>query len=104
MQNIKIERLENIKKELESLEEDDVLFVDDDNKTAYAIMPIAYFDKLDVYRELQESDGPLCNAQVKIMRANGVVDELSFDDYEKIRSQLLEIFDKSFKPKSDKLN
>ena len=67
-------------------------------------MPIAYFDKLDVYRELQESDGPLCNAQVKIMGANGVVDELSFDDYEKIRSQLLEIFDKSFKPKSDKLN
>ena len=38
MQNIKIERLENIKKELESLEEDDVLFVDDDNKTAYAII------------------------------------------------------------------
>ena len=38
------------------------------------------------------------------MGGNGIVEELSFDDYEKIRSQLLEIFDKSFKPKSDKLN
>ena len=104
MQNIKIDRLKNIAEELENLGEDDVLFVDDDNKTCYAIMPIAYFDKLDVYRELQENEGSLCNAQVKIMGGNGIVEELSFDDYEKIRSQLLEIFDKSFKPKSDKLN
>lgn len=104
MQNIKIEKLESIKKELESLNEDDVLFVDDNKETRYAIMPIAYYDKLDVYRELQENDKPLCNAQVKIMGGNGLIEELSFDDYEKIRSQLLEIFDKSFKPKSDKLN
>ena len=104
MQNIKIEKLESIKKELESLNEDDVLFVDDNKETRYAIMPIAYYDKLDVYRELQENDKPLYNAQVKIMGGNGLIEELSFDDYEKIRSQLLEIFDKSFKPKSDKLN
>ena len=45
--NIDINRITAIKDELDSLSENDVLFIDEENKTKYAIMPIELYDSLE---------------------------------------------------------
>lgn len=104
MRNIDIKEVEGIKKQLEMLGDEDVAFIDEDGQSKYAVMNLNYFEKLDSYRQLSEKNGPVFNTQVKIFSGGSPMEDLSYDEYEKIRNQLLEIFDKSFRPKNDKLN
>lgn len=97
--NIDIKELENIKDKLESLNEEDVLFVDENGSTKYVILPINQFDSLEDI--VKEGQGSLMPA-VKIINGEGF--ELSYDEYESVKKQLNEIFDKTFKPKPEKLN
>ena len=83
---------------------DPAVFIDEDGQSKYAVMNLNYFEKLDSYRQLSEKNGPVFNTQVKIFSGGSPMEDLSYDEYEKIRNQLLEIFDKSFRPKNDKLN
>lgn len=97
--NIDIKELENIKDKLESLNEEDALFVDENGSTKYVILPINQFDSLeDIVKEGQGSFMPA----VKIINGEGF--ELSYDEYESVKKQLNEIFEKTFKPKPEKLN
>ena len=47
MQNIDINKLKEIKEELELLDRDDVLFVDDEDETKFAILPIEKYDEFE---------------------------------------------------------
>lgn len=97
--NIDIKELENIKEKLEGLDEDDALFVDENGSTKYVILPINKFDNLEeIFKEDQGSIMPA----IKIINGDGF--ELSYDEYETVKKQLNEIFEKTFKPKPEKLN
>lgn len=99
MGNIELKKLENIKDELNSLGEDDVLFVDDESETRYVIMPVSFYDKIeDIANMLENGFG----AQVSTIGPENV--ELTYEEYENIKTQIIEAFDKSFKPKPGKMN
>lgn len=103
MQNIDIKYLKEIKEELEELQEDDAIFVDDNNDTKYVILPIETYDLLESYRSILEGDKQeSLNPNVKII--SNAINELSYDEYETIKKQLMEVFEKTFKPKPEKLN
>ena len=97
--NIDIKELESIKDKLEGLSEDEVLFVDENGSTKYVILPINQFDSLE--ETFKEEQGSLTPA-IKIINGDGF--ELSYDEYETVKKQLNEIFEKTFKPKPEKLN
>ena len=52
MRNIDIKEVEGIKKQLEMLGDEDVVFIDEDGQSKYAVMNLNYFEKLDSYRQL----------------------------------------------------
>lgn len=97
--NIDIKELENIKDKLESLIEEDVLFVDENGSTKYVILPINQFDNLE---EVVKDGQATLTPAIKIINGDGF--ELSYDEYETVKKQLNEIFEKTFKPKPEKLN
>ena len=101
MINIDIKELNEIEEELNELSEDEVIFVEKDGQARYAILPIEQYDELDSYRDLL--DGKVENGTaVKIVSPNH--NELTYEEYEKIRKQLVDVFDKTFKPNPEKLN
>lgn len=101
MLNIDIKELKEIKEELDELHADDAIFVEENGDTKFVILPIEQFDELESYRDLL--DGKVENgAAVKIV--SNQKNELTYEEYEKIRKQLVDIFDKTFKPNPEKLN
>lgn len=101
MLNIDIKELNEIKEELDELSGDEAIFVEDNGNAKYVILPIEQYDELDSLRDLL--DGKIENgAAVKIVSNQG--NELTYEEYEKIRKQLVDVFDKTFKPNPEKLN
>lgn len=101
MQNIDINKLKEIKEELELLDRDDVLFVDDEDETKFAILPIEKYDEFEELVNLL-NDKQANGTAVKIVTSDDK--SLTYEEYEKIRKQMIEVFDKAFKPKPEKLN
>lgn len=97
--NIDIKRLEEIKEELSSMSEDDVLFIDENGKNKYAILPIKKYDRADELLSLLSDTS--FSPKVKII---GMNEDISFEEYEKIKATIMEVVDKTFKPKAEKLN
>lgn len=102
MTNIDLKELENIKENLECLDDNDFAYIDEDGKAKYVIMPVELFDKYEDYRTL--IDGGLNHSGPQIRVLGDKIDGLTFEEYETIKRQILEIFEKSFKPKAEKLN
>lgn len=101
MKNIDIKDLYEIKEDLDCIE--DVIFVDDNNETKYAILPIDEYDDLVSLKDMVEDKlGNLKEPSVKIISNKD--SELTYEEYEKIRKQLVDVFDATFKPKPEKLN
>lgn len=98
--NIDLNRIENIKEELESLNEGDVLYVNEDKQTKYVIIPIEMYEEVEDM--LMIMNQPLDNPQVKIVNSGDF--ELSYDEYERIKNQIMEIVEKTLMPKPEKLN
>lgn len=98
--NIDIKSLENIKNDLSSLNENDALYIEENGIVKYAIMPIEKFDKAEDLLSLMEGiDG---NApKVKVIGAN---EDISYEEYERIKALIMEAVEKTFKPKAEKLN
>ena len=101
MLNIDIKELNEIKEELDELQCDDAIFVEQNGNAKFVIIPIEQFDELESYRELLDSKVEN-GAAVKIVSNQN--NELTYEEYEKIRKQLVDIFDKTFKPNPEKLN
>ena len=97
--NVDIKKLESIRKELESLDEDDVLFIEDDGKADYVLMRTEYYDYIDGI--LKQAQG-IMSPKVKVISAEDL--ELTYDEYEAVKKQLNDIIEQTFKPKPEKLN
>lgn len=102
MTNIDVKELENIKEDLSSLKADDYLYVDENGKAKYVILPIELFDKYEDYRTMIEGTIEGNGPQIRVLGDR--IDGLTYDEYEAIKRQILELFEKSFKPKAEKLN
>lgn len=101
MKNIDIKELKEIKEELECMDEQ--IFICENKEPKYVIVPIDEYDDLASCKEL--IDGKLDtmpNEGVKIITNSN--SKLSYEEYEKIRKQLVDVFDATFKPKPEKLN
>ena len=99
MANIDINRLEELKDELEFLEQDDVLFIEEDGQERFAVVPIDLFNSVEDFLELlnEAASGPV----VKVDSPNI---DLSYDEYERIKNQIMEMVEKTLMPKPEKLN
>lgn len=97
---IDIKKLENIKTELDSLNKEDVLFINENGSAKYAILPIETYDAFN--DEVDEKNVPFFNPSIRILSPGNT--ELSYDEYEMIKKQIMDAFDKTFKPKPEKLN
>lgn len=97
--NIDIKKIENIRKELENLDQEDVLFVDEDGHSQYVIMPIEQYEFIESFLDINKVEA---TPNVKIIGAEDL--EMTYDQYENVKRQLNEIFEKVFKPKPEKLN
>lgn len=98
--NIDIKKLDVIRAELDDLKENQVLYIDEDGKTKYAIMPVEAYDKAEGVLEMFDDfsgDAP----KVKVI---GPDTELTYEEYERIKSGIMEAVEKTFKPKPEKLN
>ena len=97
--NIDIERIKDIKEDLSSLNENDVLFVDENGQTAYAIMRVELYDALeDMLMMLNKVN----DMQVGFANADDI--ELSYDEYERIKQQIIDALERTLMPKPEKLN
>ena len=97
--NIDINRLEEIRKELDGLEEDNVLFVDENGQTRYAILPISRYDEIESLLDLFNGKN---NTAVSVV---GPIDaELTYEEYERIKNQIMDTVEKTLCPKAEKLN
>lgn len=98
--NIDINTLEVIKADLDDLKQDDALFIDEDGKTKYAIMSIEKFDRAEELMAM--IDGMQGYApKIKVIGSN---EDLSYEEYERIKALIMEAVEKTFKPKAEKLN
>lgn len=97
--NIDIERLKEIKDELDAMNESDVLFIDEDRKAKYVIMPVELYDTLEDLLNVLNAPAP---ASVRIAAPEEI--DLSYDEYERIKKQIMEAVEKTFMPKPEKLN
>jgi len=97
--NIDIEKISGIRDELDALNENDVLFIDEDKKAKYAIMPIELYDALEDMLMMVNGQQ---NMSVKIATSEDI--DLSYDEYERIKKQIMDAVEKTFMPKPEKLN
>lgn len=98
--NIDIKKIDSIKADLDELKENDALFIDENGKTKYAIMPIETYDKAeDLLNMFETMNGE--QAQVKIIGSN---EDITYEEYERIKALIMEAVEKTFKPKAEKLN
>ena len=97
--NIDIRKIQEIKDELHSLNENDVLFIEDEGNVKYAIMPIELYDSMeDLMSVLNGQNG----TSVRIATPDDL--DLSYDEYERIKKQIMDAVEKTFMPKPEKLN
>ena len=98
--NVDIEKLKEIREELDRMAESDILFVTENNTEKYAIIPIELYDAVEGI--LSGLNDPVFIPQVKIAGNQEI--ELSYDEYERIKEQILEAVEKTLMPKPEKLN
>lgn len=102
--NIDIKKIENIKQDLDELKENQALFIDENGQTKYAIVPVQTYDDyeeaLSVMNELKELNEN--STQVKIVGVDS--QEVTYEEYERIKTTVMEAIEKTFKPKAEKMN
>lgn len=98
--NIDIENISELKQRLHELEADDVLFIDEDGMTTFAVLPIDQYDEVEELLNMLSPNGYA--TQVKVAGADSI--ELTYDEYERIKNQIMETVEKTLCPKPEKLN
>ena len=97
--NIDIKELNDLRDKLEDLEEDDVLFVEENGEKKFAIMTMSQYEMIEaILNPNKITSAP----NVRVINTGDI--ELTYDEYEKVKKQLIEVIDKTFKPKPEKLN
>ena len=73
---------------------EEVIYLTENGSIKYALLPIETYD-LFVSKQLPST-------AIKFINPGN--NEVSYDEYEEIKKQVLEALDKTFKPKPEKLN
>lgn len=99
MAKIDIDKLGELKDEMAFLEEEDVLFVEEDGQNRYVVVPIEIYDAVEDLMEMfsHANHAPI----IKVDSSNL---ELSYDEYERIKDQIMDAVEKTLMPKPEKLN
>lgn len=101
--NIDINELAAIRDDLENLADDDLIMINDQDEPRFVIMPVTAFEGLEQFAQMLTSPGAKTGTpSVSIVGPNKL--ELSYDEYEQVRKQILDAFDKTFKPDPGKLS
>ena len=79
-----------------------MLFISEKGNDKYVVMPIDLYETVEETLALYNEDNLVQNPQIKIINANNF--ELSYDEYETVKKQIMDAFDRTFKPKPEKLN
>lgn len=96
--SVNINELANIKDLLETLDDESVLYVEEDGENKYVIMTSSLYDGVAEVAEALKNGAATA---IKVAMPNF---ELSYEDYENIKRQVDEALDKAFRPKPEKLN
>lgn len=97
--NIDVNKLEAIKEDLKSLNGNDYLLIEENGKVKYAIMPIEKFDETQEIASIA-ADAKIITPQFKELTG----EDLSYEEYERIKQLIMEAVEKTLKPKAEKLN
>lgn len=100
LMNIDIEKVALLKDELRHLKEGDVAFVNENGIARYVIMPVDMYDSIEDVMAL--IDGSIAFPQVKLAGDSDI--ELSYEEYERIKKQIIDALEKTLMPKPEKLN
>lgn len=96
--SINIDELANIKDLLSTLDDESVLYVEEDGESKYVIMTSS------LYEGVAEVAEALKNGAATAIKVAMPSFDLSYEDYENIKRQVDEALDKAFRPKPEKLN
>ena len=96
--SINIDELANIKDLLSTLDDESVLYVEEDGENKYVIMTSSFYEGV---AEVAEA---LKNGAATAIKVAMPSFDLSYEDYENIKRQVDEALDKAFRPKPEKLN
>ena len=102
MKSIDIDEIKNIKTELEDLE-DEILYITENNQNKYVVLPVKLIEEAQSAFNVFDNTNDLSkNTQIRVINANNF--ELTYDEYESVKEQIMDAFEKTFKPKPEKLN
>ena len=102
MNKVRITNIQDLKRLIQNINEDGSYDIElDDNLSFHAISDEEY-ELLSEMKEMFEEDKQ-DNQKVKIV-SNDINEELSFEQYETLKKLINDAFEKTFKPKSEKLN
>ena len=87
--------------ELDELKQEDVLYIDENGCTKYAIIPVEFYDKLEDLKQLSEE---FSNNMPQVKVIGPETEELTYEEYERVKSMILDAIEKAFKPSAEKLN
>ena len=96
--SINIDELANIKDLLSTLDDESVLYVEEDGENKYVIMTSS------LYEGVAEVAEALKNGAATAIKVAMPSFDLCYEDYENIKRQVDEALDKAFRPKPEKLN
>lgn len=99
--NIDIKKLKAFREELDSLNKEDVLYIDENGKAKYAILPIAAYDEIESLLSILNNKDESA-ASIKVANFDDI--QLTYEEYENIRKQIIDAVDKTLKPNPEKLN
>ncbi len=94
---IDVKKIKGLKEGLSKIDnkEEESLYITENGSIKYILLPIEEYDML-----ANQDENP--SATIKIL--NPMNANLSYEEYEEIRKQVLDVLDKTFKPKPEKLN
>ena len=95
---VDINEIINVKDKLKNMDTNDAVLVEEEGITRYAIIPIEAYELLE---QITNMTLPQPGQNVVIA---GDIEELTYEEYERIKSAVLETLEKSLKPKAEKLN
>lgn len=98
--NIDIERLKDIRDELAGLDKDEAIFIDENGYSKYVIITSETYDKVeDLLMAINGTE--IFKPEIRVI---GNDSELTYEEYERIKAVIMEVVEKTLKPKAEKLN
>ena len=99
--DIKVEDLKELKEKLDSLDKDDVLYISEDNKRTHVVIP---FDMYSEYQEMLNFFNHVLTIENNMQSQKEEDLDLTYEEYEQIKQQVMEALEETLLPKPEKLN